>query len=635
MPSAPATRERKFNRPGLSAPLAWLAFGGCVAAALILLTLSGPVAHAATCASENNYTGAPGGNWNKKENWSKNAVPTATETVCIPAAEGTITVPASSTATAKILIAQSPITIEKEATLTIAEVDHQEEPKLEEERASTFAGLTVDGVLASDGAWILMTGAVVVEGEVKSVGTEVSRNEDIMRLLSGTLTGAGKFDFHFANIGGTMEPGGPGAIGKMHFALASDQAPGGTLDLDIAGPLSFDEIIAEAGFTWEGTLDVKLLGGYEPAVGTDFEFQKDGGTIGAFETVTPGWQELPLGGDDTVIVKTKPPSAVTEAATEVTQTSAVLHGSVNPNTVQIIGCEFELGTSNKYGLEAGGCPVPPEKGASPVAESTSLINLTPGTTYHFRITARNHEGGESQGADRTFTTLAASKESTGGETKGGSNAGTGGGETLGSTTGTVKNTEELLRGCSTSQLVLNDAYIHGSRVALLGTAAASLAGQKVKILFNEKTQVATATVGTNGQFSTTAPLPPKKIREALTTRYSAEIGSVRSLHVKLTRRLLLEPPKASGTTVTLTGTVTPPLTKPIAPIVVEERLQCGKTIIAARVTPPKSGRFKITVTVPAGTRAALYQLKSTVAANPHATKHGFTTFSLQLPVSIG
>jgi len=200
---------------------------------------------------------------------------------------------------------------------------------------------------------------------------------------------------------------------------------------------------------------------------------------------------------------------------------------------------------------------------------------------------------------------------------------------------TPQTTEEVLLGCTKQALVLNDVYIHGSRVALLGSAAKTLAGQKVRILFNEKKQVATATVGANGQFSTTAPLPPKKIRDALTTRYTAAIGSVRSLHVKLTRRLLLEPPSASGTTVTLTGTVTPPLTKPVAPIVVEERLQCAKTLIAARVTPPKSGRFKITVTVPAGTKAALYQLKSTVAANPHSTKHGFTTFSLQLPVALG
>lgn len=47
---------------------------------------------------------------------------------------------------------------------------------------------------------------------------------------------------------------------------------------------------------------------------------------------------------------------------------------------------------------------------------------------------------------------------------------------------------------------------------------------------------------------------------------------LRPLHLKLLRRLLLEPLKASGTTVTLTGEVTPPLTKPVAPVTVERTL---------------------------------------------------------------
>jgi DNA-binding beta-propeller fold protein YncE len=195
--------------------------------------------------------------------------------------------------------------------------------------------------------------------------------------------------------------------------------------------------------------------------------------------------------------------------------------------------------------------------------------------------------------------------------------------------------EELLLGCSSSPLVLNDVYIHGSRVQINGSAAKSLVGKKVKILFNEHKQVATATILASGQYSTTAPLPPARIREALTTRYTAEIGKVRSLHLKLTRRLLLEPPKASGTTVTLTGEVTPPLTKPIAPIVIEQQLECGKTTIVKRITPPANGHFHITLTVPANAKAGIYRLKSSVAANPHATKHGFTTFSLPLPLALG
>jgi hypothetical protein len=201
---------------------------------------------------------------------------------------------------------------------------------------------------------------------------------------------------------------------------------------------------------------------------------------------------------------------------------------------------------------------------------------------------------------------------------------------------TPKAIEELRLGCGNAQLVLNDVYIHGSRVLLGGSAVASLEGKKVRILFGTKnTQVATATVGAGGEFTTTAPLPPAKLRESVDTRYTAAIGKLRSLRLKLTRRLLLEAPKASGTTVTLSGQVTLPLTKPIAPVIVEQQLECGKTTIAKTFNPAASGRFHITLTVPASAEAAIYRLKSEVAANAHATKHGFATFSLPLPVALG
>jgi hypothetical protein len=201
---------------------------------------------------------------------------------------------------------------------------------------------------------------------------------------------------------------------------------------------------------------------------------------------------------------------------------------------------------------------------------------------------------------------------------------------------TPKAIEELRLGCTNTQLVLNDVYIHDGRVLLSGSAAASLVGKKVKILFGTANkQVATATVGATGEFTTTAPLPPAKIRESVGTRYAAAIGKLRSLHLKLTRRLLLETPKAAGTAVTLTGQVTLPLTKPIAPVAVEQELECGKTTIAKTFTPPASGRFHITLTVPANAKAAIYRLKSEVAANTHDTKHGFATFSLPLPVALG
>lgn len=201
---------------------------------------------------------------------------------------------------------------------------------------------------------------------------------------------------------------------------------------------------------------------------------------------------------------------------------------------------------------------------------------------------------------------------------------------------TPKAIEELRLGCTNMQLALNDVYIHGSRVLLSGSAASSLVGKKVKIMFGTANkQVASATVGANGQFTTTAPLPPAKLRDSSSARYVAEIGRLRSLRLKLTRRLLLEAPTASGATVTLMGQVVLPLTKPISPVSVEQQLECGKTKIVKTFTPSAGGRYHITLTVPANARAAIFRLTSKVAANKHSVKHGFATFSLPLPVTLG
>ncbi len=338
----------------------------------------------------------------------------------------------------------------------------------------------------------------------------------------------------------------------------------------------------------------------------------------------------------------EPPVAITEEASTVTQTSATLNGTVNPEGSTLEECFFEYGPTTSYGsiVACGSLP----GGAVPVTISAAITGLTAGETYHFRIVAKSAAGSDA-GGDMTFETSAPTT-SGGGSTGGGSSPSTGsspaggapasGGGPSEGVASTPKAVEELLLGCTGSQLVLNDVYVRGNHVAIAGSAAKSLVGKKVKILFGAANKlVATATVQANGLYSTTAPLPTARIRGAATARYTAKVGNLRSLHLKLTRRLLLEPPKASGNTVTLTGQVTRPLTKPISPVTVEQQLQCGKTQIVKSFTPSASGRFQISLTVPAGAKAAVYRLESKVAVNAHAGGHGFTTDSLPLPVVIG
>jgi alpha-tubulin suppressor-like RCC1 family protein len=98
------------------------------------------------------------------------------------------------------------------------------------------------------------------------------------------------------------------------------------------------------------------------------------------------------------------PTVVTGAASAVTETSATLNATVNPDGVTITDCHFDYGTTAAYGSSKP-CTGLPGSGTSPVAVSAVLGTLTANTTYHFRIVATNESNGTSSGADQTFATV--------------------------------------------------------------------------------------------------------------------------------------------------------------------------------------------------------------------------------------
>jgi hypothetical protein len=95
-----------------------------------------------------------------------------------------------------------------------------------------------------------------------------------------------------------------------------------------------------------------------------------------------------------------PPSATTGAASSVTQTSATVAGTVDPQGTATT-YRFEYGTSTSYGLQTADADAGSGTGA--VDASAALTGLTSDTTYHYRLVAAS-SAGVTRGSDRTLKT---------------------------------------------------------------------------------------------------------------------------------------------------------------------------------------------------------------------------------------
>src|SRR4051794_23684241 len=121
-----------------------------------------------------------------------------------------------------------------------------------------------------------------------------------------------------------------------------------------------------------------------------------------FEVVTA----IPRG-----FVATAPaPSGTTDAATNVTETGATLHGTVNPHGGVVSDCHFDFGPTTGYGQTIA-CSTTPA-GSSASAVSADLPGLAAATTYHYRLIVTSNAGTLTAG-DAMFTTTTANPPPTG------------------------------------------------------------------------------------------------------------------------------------------------------------------------------------------------------------------------------
>ena len=100
-----------------------------------------------------------------------------------------------------------------------------------------------------------------------------------------------------------------------------------------------------------------------------------------------------------------PPATETTSATDVTETSVVLNGTINP-TGLLTSYHFEYGATTAYGSRIpAGIEAVAGGGYTTLPFFRTVTGLAPGTTYHYRLVATN-SAGTNEGTDRTFTTVA-------------------------------------------------------------------------------------------------------------------------------------------------------------------------------------------------------------------------------------
>ena len=107
-----------------------------------------------------------------------------------------------------------------------------------------------------------------------------------------------------------------------------------------------------------------------------------------------------VAGSAAIAVAASSPAVTTGTHTHITDTTATLHGAINPNS-SATTYYFEWGLTTAYGVTS--TPHSAGHGTKAVAVATDATALIPGTVYHYRLVATNGSG-TATGADRTFKT---------------------------------------------------------------------------------------------------------------------------------------------------------------------------------------------------------------------------------------
>lgn len=143
--------------------------------------------------------------------------------------------------------------------------------------------LAANGKLDIGGVLSFGEGRFALTGGALSVHT-INLNRGGFEFTGGELH-VDTFIGNLANHGGTLAPGHSPGVSTVIGNYA--QGAAATLEIELASDGAFDQLIVQNGSaTLGGTLVVKLLDGFNPLIGSEFDFLlADGGIRGAFATM--------------------------------------------------------------------------------------------------------------------------------------------------------------------------------------------------------------------------------------------------------------------------------------------------------------------------------------------------------------
>jgi DNA-binding beta-propeller fold protein YncE len=253
----------------------------------------------------------------------------------------------------------------------------------------------------AEGAFLAETGFSYFSGGRKLSGVAIDGASHRLYAIGGSFGYPRGTVFELNSVLPGVEILAPSNLGVTTAHLAGEVDPGG-LSTSVRFEYSSDE-----GVSWNSTSEVEVgagSGAQEVSLDTAALYP---GTTYLVRMVASNSIQHHTSRTITLTTPVTPPSVQTGGSSEVEDTSAAVYGSVNPNGFQTT-FYFEYGTTESYGNRI---PVASDgvagQGLLTRHLARTISGLAPQTTYHYRLTAQNSVG-HAVGADRTFTTAAAS-----------------------------------------------------------------------------------------------------------------------------------------------------------------------------------------------------------------------------------